>query len=282
MRPVLVLLACEMAGGDSKTAIKPALGIELFHNFTLLHDDIMDQAPLRRGQPTVYKRDGINTAILSGDVMMVKAYQLIGAVPSAILPSVLEAFNRLAIEVCEGQQLDLEYEQESEVTIEAYLEMISLKTAALLAGSMEIGALLAGRSLSVAKQYHQIGWDLGLAFQLQDDLLDTYGEPSKFGKQVGGDIIQNKKTFLLLKTLELANTKQRTELDHWQSIQDDPGKKVDSIKAIYDQLNIRQLTEQERDLHFNRAMEGLEGMRAMEQPKNVMVNLCRKLLNRDR
>lgn len=281
MRPILTLLACEMAGGTAEQALEPALGIELFHNFTLLHDDIMDQAPLRRGKPTVFSQHGINTAILSGDVIMVKAYQLIAKAPQDKLALTLEVFNRTAIEVCEGQQMDLEYETRLDVSIDAYLEMIGLKTAALLAGSMEIGALIGGSTREEARQYHQVGWHMGIAFQLQDDLLDTYGDPGKFGKQVGGDIIQNKKTFLLLKALELADDAQRDTLQQWIGTQAfDPNEKVASVRTIYDHLNVRSLAEQERDSHYEAARKPFETLKAVNRPKAIFQHFADQLLNR--
>ena len=203
MRPVLLLMACELFDSACEKAIRPAMGIEVFHNFTLLHDDIMDKAPLRRNQPTVHHRWNSDIAILSGDTMFVKSYQLMMQTEDKYMREVLEIFNKTAIEVCEGQQLDMNFETLTNVSIADYLHMITLKTAVLLAGSLQIGAVIGGAKSADARHLYEFGKNIGIAFQLQDDILDVFGDAEKFGKQVGGDILSNKKTFLLLKPLKL-------------------------------------------------------------------------------
>ena len=217
LRPTLVFIGCDLFNGDLNDALKPALAIEVFHNFTLMHDDIMDEAPLRRGKETVHKRWNLPIAILSGDAMFVKAQQLMMHVPDNNLRIILDTFNKTALEVCEGQQMDMDFESMKIVTIPNYIQMIRLKTAVLLGCSLKIGALIAGANELQANTIYNIGLNLGIAFQLQDDILDVYGDPNKFGKQVGGDIIANKKTFLLLKALELAslNPYKKEELNTW-------------------------------------------------------------------
>lgn len=282
MRPVLVLMASEMVGGDWRKALRPALGVELFHNFTLLHDDIMDEAPLRRGMPTVYQKYNANIAILSGDVMYTIACQQVAEVPAEVLKPVLDVFHKTAIEVCEGQQYDLNFETQTNVSIDDYVKMISLKTAVLLAGSLQIGALVGGADPMVAKGLYEVGFHLGIAFQLQDDILDTYGDPEKFGKQVGGDIIQNKKTYLLLQAFLLANSDQQKELQQWISASTfEPKEKVEAITALYDQLNIRHIAEQARDEHFEKAMQMLDSLAITPTNKSPLIALAERLLNRD-
>lgn len=282
MRPTLVLLACDMVGGDWRKAIAPALGVELFHNFTLLHDDIMDEAPLRRGQPTVYKKYNPNIAILSGDVMYTIACQQVAEAPTSVLKPVLDVFHDTAIKVCEGQQWDLNFETDDQVSIEAYLEMIKLKTAVLLGGSLQMGALIGGASANLAKDMYAIGVHLGLAFQLQDDILDTYGDPEKFGKQVGGDIIQNKKTYLLLQAKQQANASQSATLAHWLTVESfQPEAKVEAVKRIFDALNIRQQAEAERDRHYDIAIKTLEALSLSAEAKAPLLQLAAQLLNRD-
>lgn len=282
MRPILVLLACDMVGGDGRHAIAPALGVELFHNFTLLHDDIMDEAPLRRGQPTVYKKYNPNIAILSGDVMYTIACQQVAEAPASVLKPVLDVFHDTAIKVCEGQQWDLNFETDEQVAIEAYLEMIKLKTAVLLGGSLQMGALIGGASANLAKDMYAIGVHLGLAFQLQDDILDTYGDPEKFGKQVGGDIIQNKKTYLLLQAQQQANVDQSATLTHWLTVESfQPEAKVEAVKRIFDALNIREQAEAERDRHYDIAIKTLEALTLPAEAKAPLQQLAAQLLNRD-
>ncbi len=244
LRPALVLMATDLFGGDIQEALAPALAVELFHNFTLMHDDIMDKAPLRRGQPTVHAKWNEAVAILSGDVMFVKAYKMMIQVKPEILSPVLEIFNQTAVGVCEGQQIDMNFERRTEVSIPEYIKMIRLKTAVLVGGALKIGALIGNASEKDAQLLYEFGENLGIAFQLQDDILDVYGDPEKFGKQVGGDIISNKKTFLLIKALELADGESAKSLNHWLNLSHfDAEEKVKAVRAIYDNLGIKKLSE---------------------------------------
>ncbi|MFD2146371.1 polyprenyl synthetase family protein [Mucilaginibacter antarcticus] len=218
MRPALLLMACDLFGGNVEKAMPPALAIEVFHNFTLMHDDIMDKAPLRRGRTTVHEKWNQNAAILSGDVMLIEGYKLMMQVEDRFLRVILDIFNNTAVGVCEGQQLDMDFEVRDDVKIDEYIYMIRLKTAVVLGGALKIGSILGGADMKDADLVAEFGENLGLAFQLQDDMLDVYGSPEKFGKQVGGDIIANKKTYLLIKALELADATQKTELNKWIAI----------------------------------------------------------------
>src|SRR6202012_4190782 len=240
MRPALLLMACELFGGDVNKAISPALAIEVFHNFTLMHDDIMDNAPIRRGKTPVHERWNKNVAILSGDVMLIEGYKLMMQVDNSILRHVMDIFNETAVGVCEGQQLDMEFETRQVVDINEYINMIRLKTAVVLGGALKIGALIGGASTADATLLSDFGVQLGVAFQLQDDILDVYGDPEKFGKQVGGDIISNKKTYLLIKARELAKDHYSAALtDLLNNKQLDNDEKVNAVTDIYNSLNIR-------------------------------------------
>ena len=283
MRPALLLMACDLFGGDVKAALSPALAIEVFHNFTLVHDDIMDNAPLRRGKITVHERWNANTAILSGDVMLVEAYKLMMQVDASILRQVLEIFNHTAAGVCEGQQFDMNFERQADVCIADYLNMIRLKTAVLLGGALKIGALIGGADLTDADLLCTFGEQLGIAFQLQDDILDEYGDPDKFGKQVGGDIISNKKTYLLLKALELANPEQADQFQQWLTATEfDKIEKVNSITALYNQLGIREMAEQEIYGFATQAFEALDEIKITADRKAYIRNFADGLMVREK
>ena len=239
LRPALCLLACDMFGGDINEALYPAIGLEIFHNFTLLHDDIMDQAPIRRGKPTVHEKWNPNVAILSGDTMMAISYDFIMKAPDNIRTQVFSIFNQTAIEVCEGQQYDMNFESQKDVSIDDYINMIRLKTAVLLAGSLKIGALIANASQEDADNLYHFGENIGIAFQLKDDLLDVFSDTQKFGKQNGGDIITNKKTFLYLKAFELADGKNFETLYYFFNNDfDNESEKIKGVKEIYERLKI--------------------------------------------
>ena len=258
MRPVLLLLAYGMYGDDWKAALPAALSIEVFHNFTLVHDDIMDAAALRRGQPTVHEKYGQNVAILSGDVMLIRAYEYLASAAntSEQLAVVLKIFNETAIGVCEGQQMDMNFETRMDVSIEEYLRMIELKTAVLLKGATEIGAVLGGATLDEARKVGEYARSVGIAFQLQDDILDTYGDPTKFGKTVGGDIIQNKKTYLMLSAFEQASESDRQMLFQlYSSPTTDPVAKVEHVRAYYDQYDVRARAERVMQDYQDRAKQ---------------------------
>ena len=257
MRPILVLMAHQLFGKNIEKAIPPALAIEIFHNFTLLHDDIMDNAPLRRGQKTVHEKWNNNVAILSGDTMLVQAYQLMADVDNTIVKQVLAVFSKAAIEVCEGQQWDMDFETQSDVSITDYLKMIECKTAVLLGAALQIGGITAGASTQEQNYLYAFGRDLGIAFQLKDDLLDAFGNIETFGKQVGGDIMANKKTYLYLKALTLSDKKQRANLKQYFSTNDTSQLKVDSVKAIFSKLAIPELTTNLIKEYHSKAMDNL-------------------------
>src|SRR3990170_1174878 len=241
-----------------------------------MHDDIMDKAPLRRGSPTVHKKWNVNTAILSGDVMLVKVYDMLLGIKDARLRNVLKAFNKCASEVCEGQQWDMEFETQQNVTESQYLNMIKLKTAVLLGFSLELGAMLAGASAKDCKSLRESGINIGMGFQLKDDLLDAYADAKKFGKQVGGDIIANKKTFLLIKALELAKRNQRQELQHWLSLQKfKKSEKVNAVKGIYDTLLIPLLTEKKINGYFKKGFSKLDNLQCSESAKTRLRNFTK-------
>lgn len=239
IRPILTLMACDVFSGRYQTALPAALAVEVFHNFTLVHDDIMDDAPLRRGQKTVHEKWNINTGILSGDAMLILAYQLFENYDPPVFQKLAKLFSQTALEVCDGQQLDIDFETRNDVTIEQYLYMIRLKTSVLVAASLKMGAIVAEASESDANLLYDYGLNLGLAFQLQDDYLDTFGDPKTFGKQVGGDIIENKKTYLYLKALELASKddKQKLLFFYEQKLKDHTNK-IAQVKRIFEKYDI--------------------------------------------
>lgn len=282
MRPLLVLIGCRLFSEKTEQAIAAAVGIELFHNFTLLHDDIMDNAPLRRSHPTVHAKWNTNIAILSGDAMLVEAYREIAKSPAQVMPAVLELFSRTALEVCEGQQLDMDFEKAANVSISDYLGMIELKTAVLLAASLKTGALCGGASETDAQSLYEFGRQVGLAFQLQDDILDVYGDAQKFGKQTGGDIISNKKTYLLLKAFELADRYRKEELNNWLSAPPEAAEeKVKAVTAIYDYLGVHELAREELKLHYNAGIAHLEAVNADAHWKKMLRDFTDSLMVRE-
>ena len=260
MRPILVLMAYQLFDKNIEKAFSPALAIEVFHNFTLLHDDIMDNAPLRRGQKTVHEKWNNNVAILSGDTMLVQAYQLIAQVDDTIVTQVLAVFSKAAIQVCEGQQCDMDFETQSDVSIPDYLKMIEYKTAVLLGAALQIGGITAGASANEQNHLYSFGKNMGIAFQLKDDLLDAFGNPETFGKQVGGDIMANKKTYLYLKALALADGTQRRNLEQYFSTNDTSESKVEAVKSIFITLDIHQLTSDLMKEYHSKAMHHLDAI----------------------
>ena len=282
MRPVLVLISTELFGGNVLKALNAAIGIELFHNFTLMHDDIMDKAPLRRGNPTVHVKWNESAAILSGDVMFVEAYKLMIKVEDSILRKVLDIFSDTASGVCQGQQADMNFEKRDDVGLGEYIEMIRLKTAVLLAGSMQIGAIIGGAEQEQADLLYEFGENLGLAFQLQDDILDVYGDPEKFGKQVGGDILADKKTFLLIKARELAIGETALELDRWLNHSDVlPENKVNAITTIYNSIGVRKLAEAEMENYVLKALNALDKIAVDNTRKELLRGFAEHLLIRE-
>ncbi len=281
IRPALTLMAVDLFDGNIQQALKPAMGVEIFHNFTLLHDDIMDKAPIRRAQPTVHVKWNDNTAILSGDVMQIIAYQYIAQSPVYVLPEVLNLFSKTAAEICEGQQYDMDFESRNKVGAEEYLEMIRLKTAVLLACSLKIGAIIAHAPSKDANLLYDFGINLGLAFQLKDDLLDVYGDPKTFGKQVGGDIISNKKTYMLIKALELAVNDDKLELDFWLGLDEfDVTEKIKKVTEIYDHLNIRTICEEKMNEYYKNATKCLNEVDLSSEKKKELTILADSLMNR--
>jgi geranylgeranyl diphosphate synthase, type II len=280
LRPILVLLAYSLYKKDAKSIIKYATAVEAFHNFTLLHDDIMDNAPLRRGKATVHEKWNVNTAILSGDVMLIKVYEMFRNLDGDVLKEVLGIFNQCAAEVCEGQQWDMEFETKLKVTEAQYIEMIRLKTAVLLGFSLELGAVLAGADKVQRAALKEFGTNIGIGFQLKDDLLDVYADKNKFGKQVGGDIIANKKTFLLIKAKQKARGKDKVELEQWLSAKKfNKQKKVKAVTALYDKLNIPALTESKIQYYFT---QGFDSLKKIDDSvaKSQLIEFTRDLINR--
>lgn len=282
LRPLLVLLAYNLYKNNTKQIVSAAIAVEAFHNFTLLHDDIMDNAPLRRGKKTVHKKWDINTAILAGDVMLVKVYdQLLANVESKKLKEALVKFNHCAAEVCEGQQWDMEFESKKYVTEEEYIQMIRQKTAVLLGFSLEFGALLAQAPAEDQVTLRNFGIDIGIGFQLKDDWLDVYGDGQKFGKQVGGDILANKKTFLLITAQSLAKGKDKSELLKWLgSTKFDNTEKVKAITALYDRLGVSQHSEMMINKYFSRGLKRLESIKVSEGKKKYLKNYTLQLIDR--
>jgi geranylgeranyl diphosphate synthase type II len=283
IRPALLLMGYEVFRDDVSAALPAAWAVELFHNFSLMHDDIMDAAPLRRGQPTVHTRWNTTTGILSGDVMLIFAYRFLSQINNpAVVVQLLHTFNRVATEVCEGQQLDVNFETRDDVHIPEYLRMIELKTAVLLGAALEMGAICAGAPPEDVQHLYHFGQKAGIAFQIQDDLLDTYGDPEKFGKQVGGDILQNKKTLLVLKTLEVASAADCQELAQWmQTGSENPTEKVAAVRAIFNRNNIPALIEAEKQRFQQAAFEHLAAVQAPAARKQVLEETIGNLLGRE-
>ncbi|UJP65439.1 polyprenyl synthetase family protein [Mongoliitalea daihaiensis] len=284
IRPLLTLLAYSLYKEDYQKILTPAASVEVFHNFTLMHDDIMDNAPLRRGKATVHEKWNPNTAILSGDVMLVKAYDMLLEIEPSLLPLCLRLFNQTAAEVCEGQQHDMNFESLTQVGEEAYIDMIRQKTAVLLGFALQFGALLAGQSEAESQKLYDFGVNIGIGFQLKDDLLDVYADKAKFGKQVGGDIIANKKTFLLIKAKELATGADAVALQNWIDAKIfDKEEKVQAVTAIYDRLGIQELTEVKMQEYFEQGFAQLDTVQA-DNPTALqnLRTITQDLINREK
>ncbi len=283
LRPLLVLLSADLFDGDPAMALSPAVAIEIFHNFSLVHDDLMDRAAIRRGHPTVHEKWNANVAVLSGDAMLVEAYKQLARVPSRFLPVVLELFSTTAMEVCKGQQYDMDFEGRDQVAEEEYLEMIRLKTAVLIGCSLKMGAIMAETSTVNANALYDYGINMGLAFQLRDDLLDVYGDPRTFGKRIGGDILCNKKTYLLIKALENANPTQRQELNRWLSaVEYQPEAKIEAIKQVYDELNLKAVVEKLIQRYYHASLECLALVQVSDDRKQLLVDLAEGLMHREK
>ena len=286
LRPTLALTAAEaimnggLLNGDAiENTLPAALALEVFHNFTLLHDDVMDKAAVRRGRPTVHIKWNENTAILSGDQMLIEAYKLLSNVPADKLPQVLKWFNEMATGICEGQQYDVDFEHMSQVSIEDYMKMIELKTSVLLANAMRIGGYIAGADEAQQKALYLFGLHIGLAFQIQDDILDVYGDPKTFGKAIGGDICSNKKTFLLLTAMETADAESKAELLQWLMATDRNEEKIAAVTAIYNRLNVREAAEATMEEHTALALAQLDKLPQNEATEKLRV-LAEKLATR--
>jgi len=282
IRPVLMLMAYNLYREDITHIFAPATGIEVYHNYTLLHDDLMDRADRRRGKDTVHRVWGDNAAILSGDAMLVLAYQYMAQCPEGNLKEVMELFSRTALEICEGQQLDMEFENRKDVTEEEYLEMIRLKTSVLLAASLRIGALLGDASVEDAKYLYDFGMNLGVAFQLKDDFLDVYGDSAIFGKNIGGDILCNKKTYMLIKAFEHADDEQRRQLDAWvDAVSFCPEEKIAAVTDLYNRIGVRALCEQKMEEYSERAMKSLAAVKVADEKKKELELLMTELMHRE-
>ena len=278
VRPQLAMIASRMFDGKDEAVLPAALALEVFHNFTLLHDDVMDKADMRRGRPTVHVKWNENTAILSGDQMLIEAYKLLSGVPADKLPKVLQLFNQMATEICEGQQYDVDFESQEQVALDDYLLMIRLKTSVLLANALQIGAYIAGADEQAQDALYQFGIAVGLAFQIQDDILDVWGDPQTFGKAVGGDISCNKKTFVYLTALQLATTLNHSTqpLNHWYSqVLEDNTEKIAAVKAIFEQLGVREVCEAVVAQYTQSALEILDTL-----PQNTATEQLRQLANK--
>ena len=283
LRPTLCLASCALFKDDYEKARWAAMAIEVFHNFTLLHDDVMDKAGIRRGKPTVVAKFGLNSAILSGDAMLIDAYKLLQLTDSPSFPLIVETFNQTAIEVCEGQQLDMDFETRNDVSTDEYLEMIRLKTSVLLAASLKIGALVGGAAAAEVKALYDYGILIGLAFQLQDDLLDSFGDQATFGKAIGGDIMSNKKTFLALTAYDKADAQHKRDMLNWMNAVDPVREeKIHAMKEIFEVSGAREATEAKIEEFYSKAMAKLRAMEIPAEGKRIFVTFAENLLHRQK
>ncbi len=283
IRPAMTLMACELFDGRAEEALDAAVGLELFHNFTLLHDDVMDEAPVRRNKPTVHERWDVNTAILSGDVLFALASKYVARVPDRVLRPVVELYHQTVIEVCEGQQYDMDYEARSDVLMEEYLEMIRLKTAVLPAACMKTGALIAGADADGQEAVYRFGELVGLAFQLRDDWLDVFGDQQQFGKQTGGDIIANKKTWLYIQAIKLAGARQKQTLtDAYSGKVRDNKEKVKQVKSVFEELDISSLAQKAMHEYYQEALTVMAAIQQPAQRKKALLDLASYLLEREK
>ncbi|MBJ7882761.1 polyprenyl synthetase family protein [Gelidibacter salicanalis] len=281
LRPLLTLMTADAFNGDYKNALNAALSIEIFHNFSLIHDDIMDDAPLRRGQPTVHEKWDVNTGILSGDAMLIIAYQLFEYYDANTFQELAKLFSKTALEVCEGQQYDMDFETRDDVSVAEYLKMIEFKTAVLVGAAMKMGAIVAGASKQDQDHVYEFGRLLGVAFQLQDDYLDAFGDPETFGKQVGGDIIENKKTYLFLKAVEFSNAEDQLELKHLFAINpSDSTDKIETAKQLFQSSGAADATRKEIEKYTQMAFSVLDELSIAEDKKNVLKEFGNDLMNR--
>ena len=282
LRPILTLMTADCFGGDVNKALDAALAVEVFHNFSLIHDDIMDDAPLRRGQQTVHEKWDLNTGILSGDAMLIMAYQLFENYPPETFQNLLTLFSKTALEVCEGQQYDIDFETRNAVSIAEYLKMIEYKTAVLVAAAMKMGAIIAGASDEDQNRCYEFGKNLGIAFQLQDDYLDAFGNPETFGKQVGGDIIENKKTYLYLKALEFSSENDQQKLRHlFNATNTDSKTKIELVKQIFTTSGSAEATKKAITSYTKTAFEVLQALTISDKNKQILQDFGTQLMTRD-
>uniref|UniRef100_UPI0039A62D98 polyprenyl synthetase family protein n=1 Tax=Ornithobacterium rhinotracheale TaxID=28251 RepID=UPI0039A62D98 len=280
LRPTLCLMGCELFGGDINEALKPSLAMEYFHNFTLMHDDIMDDAPIRRGKATVHEKYDINTALLSGDALMIKSYQLFNDLKPEVFKKVVTHFSHMAIELCEGQQYDMNFENQKEVSFAEYEKMITGKTGVLTACALKVGAMVAGASEEDANHLYDFGKYLGIAFQLKDDLLDVFGDNDAFGKQHAGDIFENKKTILYIKALEKADERQRDELEYWYEIKTENVDKIYAVEKIFKVLNIDVEVGDMINEYTRKAIDSLNAIQENLNSKEDLAQFAQKLIGR--
>ncbi len=281
LRPILVLISAEAFGEKPKIALDAALSVEVFHNFTLLHDDIMDQAPIRRGQATVHEKWNVNTGILSGDVMLINSYQYLESYEPVVFMELMKLIGKTAVEVCEGQQYDMDFETRDNVTLPEYLKMIEFKTSVLVGAALQMGAIVAGASKEEQQKIYNFGIHLGMAFQLQDDYLDTFGDVATFGKQIGGDILENKKTWLYLKTLEIASNADTTQLMQLYNKSVNDVEKISLVKTIFRQYQSDHLIKEQISMYSNKALALLESLNIDKEPKNTLRDLVMSLEKRN-
>lgn len=282
LRPTLTLMTSEIFDADYNDALNAALSVEVFHNFSLIHDDIMDDAPLRRGKETVHEKWDVNTGILSGDAMLIMAYQLFENYEPAKFQALAKLFSKTALEVCEGQQYDMDFETRDDVTIDEYLKMIEYKTAVLVGAAMKMGAIVANASEENQNQIYDFGKNLGIAFQLQDDYLDAFGDPKTFGKQAGGDIIENKKTYLYLKALEFSNEEDSLQLEHLFGINpSDSTEKIETVKQLFESSGSAEATQQEIKNYTDKAFSILDKLSISDEKKAVLKQFGKELMNRN-
>ena len=279
VRPILAILAYKLVHPNWKKVIKSCLSLELFHNFTLIHDDIMDKAPIRRGKKTIHEKWNKNIGILSGDLLMILAYNMISDLPKNILSKTMLKFNEISIKVCEGQQLDMNYQTRKNIDEKQYIEMIRLKTATLIGLSLQFGGLLANMNNNNLNTLYKIGELFGIGFQLRDDLLDVYGSKN-FGKKIGGDILENKKTFLSVKAYELSSKKERKNLDYWKKNKKSSKEKIKKVTEIFDKLNLKELTEKKIKSFFNLAYKKLESLKVKNSNKEELTSYLSQLFER--
>lgn len=281
LRPLLTLIACDVVSGSFDKALPAAMAVETFHNFTLVHDDIMDEAPLRRGKATVHEKWDVNTGILSGDAMLILAYQYFENYEPVVFQKLAKLFSKTALEVCDGQQLDVDFETRNDVTIPEYIKMITLKTSVLVAAALKMGAIVAEANDETAIALYNFGLNLGIAFQLQDDYLDTFGNPETFGKQIGGDIIENKKTYLYLKCLEIANKEDQEKLQFFYNQKlEDNSIKIFEVTRIFEQNGIPTLIQNLIEEYTQKSFEDLKQLNISESAKESLISFGKNLMTR--